>query len=102
IAATTGRCGYANFAAAAYGIAGPIVARLPDSDAIMPDRTLRSRAHHPAQVPESAVRIALSGSRGESSQNTRCGLIGSADSIARRSITFHQSATQPAMSSRQL
>ena len=35
--------------------------------------------------PESQVRMHLSGSRGESSQNTRCGLIGFASFMARAS-----------------
>ena len=47
--------------------AGPIVAKLPDSDAIMPCLILRSRAHHVAQDPESAHKITLLGSLDDSS-----------------------------------
>src|SRR3954469_8426817 len=68
------RSGKQNFAATAYGTAGPIVARLPEPDAIMPRRTLMSRAYQLADVPESADRMQSSGSRGDSSQKTRSGL----------------------------
>ena len=52
-----------------------------------------SRAYQLAVEPESAVRMQRSGRRGDSSQNTRCGLIGSAATIARSSSVFHQDAT---------
>ena len=52
-----------------------------------------SRAYQLATEPESAVRMQFSGRRGDSSQNTRCGLIGSAATIARSSSVFHQDAT---------
>ena len=42
--AITGRSGYANFAAIAYGTPGPIVASVPESDAIIPARSLQRRA----------------------------------------------------------
>src|SRR5690348_11948179 len=74
--AMTGRSGCANFAAIAYGTPGPIVASPPDNDAIMPSRILRTRAYQFADEPESQVRITRSGSLGDNSQNTRCGLIG--------------------------
>src|SRR5690348_2712975 len=70
-----------------------MVARPPDKDAIMPRLSLRSRANQFAEEPESPARMQLSGSRDESSQNTRCGLMGSADCIACPSSVFHQSAT---------
>ena len=60
-----------------------------------------SRANQFAADPESDARIARSGSREDSSQNTRCGLSGSASFIARRSITCHQSATPASTSLRQ-
>jgi hypothetical protein len=59
----------------------------------MPRRILRSRAYQFAVEPESAVRMQFSGRRGDNSQNTRCGLIGSADTIARSSSVFHQATT---------
>ena len=97
--AITGRSGCTNFAATAYGTPGPIVASVPESDAIMSRRSLRSRANQFADEPESAVRMQRSGSRDESSQKTRCGLIGSASSWARRSISCHQSWTLSAICS---
>ncbi len=54
----------------------------------MPWRILIVRPYQLAVVPESALRIALSGMRGESSQVTYSGLIGSALSFARASIVF--------------
>src|SRR6266545_362583 len=95
------RYGCANFAAIAYGTPGPIVARVPESDASIPLRTLTSRANQFAAEPESEVRMQLSGSREESSQNTRWGLIGSASVIARASISSHQSRTCFSIRSRQ-
>src|SRR6476661_8053813 len=69
--AITGRSGCANFAPIAYGTPGPIVASPPDSDAIIPSRTLISRAYQLADEPESQVRITRSGSRDDNSRNTR-------------------------------
>src|ERR1700740_3209928 len=89
--AITTRSGKANFAAIAYGTPGPIVARVPDKEAIIPRRILRSRANQLAADPESEDRIQLSGKREDNSQKTRCGLIGSALVIARASRTFHHS-----------
>src|SRR5204862_484213 len=89
--AKTGRSGCANLAAIAYGTPGPIVASVPESDPIIPFRILMSRAYQLAAEPESEVRIAPSGSRFESSKKTRCGLVGSASSSARRSIRSPQS-----------
>src|SRR6201993_3138982 len=85
------RSGKANFAAMTYGTPGPIVARFPDSDPIMPSRNLRSRAYQLAVDPESAAMMQRSGSFGDSSQNTRSGLIGSAGVMARSSTSFHHS-----------
>ena len=42
--AIAGRCGKANLAAAANEIAGPMVARVPDTAIFMPCLTLRARA----------------------------------------------------------
>src|SRR5439155_17028891 len=55
--AKTGRSGCANFAAIAYGTPGPIVASVPESDAIIPFRILMSRAYQLAAEPESAARM---------------------------------------------
>ena len=44
----------------------------------------------------------FSGSRFDNSQNTRCGLMGSADIIARSSSVFHQSAMPVSMLRRHL
>ncbi len=68
----------------------------------MPRRILMSRAYQLAAEPESLERMALSGSRFDSSQKTRCGLIGLASFIARASSTFHQSATLASIRLRQL
>ncbi len=72
----------------AYGVPGPIVARVPDSDASMPWRSFSWRAHHVVEEPESAVRMASSGSRDESSHATRCGVSGVMCSSARSSTTL--------------
>src|SRR5260370_10805301 len=93
------RSGNANFAAITYGTPGPIVARLPESDPIIPRRNLRSRAYQLAVDPESAATMQLSGSD-DNSQNTRCGLIGSALVIARFSISFHHSTISLSIFSR--
>ena len=95
------RSGKANFAAIAYGTPQPIVASVPESDPFIPERILMSRAYQLAAEPESAARMQPSGSRGESSWNTRCGLSGSASCIARRSISCHQSRTSFSILSRQ-
>src|SRR5699024_1888869 len=71
---------------------GHIVARFPESEAIILSLTFKSRANQFADEPESEVRITFSGNFGDSSQKTRCGLIGLASFIARDSMTFHQSS----------
>jgi len=91
--ATTGRSGWANFAATAYGTPGPIVARLPESEASIPLRTRSWRAHQFVEEPESAVRMQPSGSCFDSSWTTLCGLIGSPSIIARSSTSRHHSST---------
>src|SRR6185437_9267975 len=91
------RSGKQNLAATEYGTAGPMVARLPLPEAIIPRRIFRSRPYQLAAVPESAERMQLSGNFGESSQNTRSGLIGLALFIARASMIFHQSRTHSAI-----
>jgi hypothetical protein len=98
--AITGRSGNANFAPSAYGTAQPIVASVPLIAAFIPARSFRWRAHQLAAVPESAVVMQPSGRSGESSWNTRCGLIGSPGSIARSSSTRQPRSTQPSTSSR--
>src|SRR5438552_15218174 len=70
------RSGNANFAAITYGTPGPIEARLPESDPIIPRRNLRSRAYQLAVEPESAEMMQLSARRFEASQHTRCAWIG--------------------------
>ncbi len=60
-----------------------------------------SRAYQLATEPESPVRMHVLGQRGDSSQKTRCGLIGSAGAIARSSSVFHQAATPFSIVSRQ-
>ncbi len=100
--ATTTRSGKANLAAIAYGTADPIVARFPESEAIIPSRIRTSRAYQFADEPESAERMARSGRRRDSSQKTRCGFTGSAGFIARASSTFHQRRTSASIRSRQV
>src|SRR5207248_11319828 len=80
--AVTTRSGDANFAAIAYGTPGRMVARFPESDAIIPRRIFKSRANQFAAEPESATIMQLSGKRGDNSQKTRWGLIGLASCIA--------------------
>ena len=60
-----------------------------------------SRPYQLATDPLSPVMMQFSGSRLDASQNTRCGLIGSADCMARSSSVFHQLATPLSMSRRQ-
>ena len=78
-----------------------MVARLPESDAIMDGFTFTSRAHQLAEEPESQVRMTSSGSRDDISQKTRCGLMGSASDMARSSIMRHHSFTSSSTFSRQ-
>src|SRR5438067_9048001 len=96
------RSGKANFAAITYGTPGPIVARFPERDPIMPRRNLRSRAYQLAAEPESEEMMQLSGSRDDNSQKTRCGLIGLALVIARASMSFHHSTISSSIRFRQL
>src|SRR5205085_3242131 len=84
-----------------YGTPGPIVARFPDSDPIMPRRNFRSRAYQLAVDPESAEMMHLSGNRFDASQKTRCGLIGFASFMARSSRTFHHVFTSSSIFVRQ-
>ena len=67
----------------------------------MSPRNFSCRAYQLADDPESAVTIALSGSRGDSSQNSRIGLTGSASTMASASMTSHQRATLDSIVSRQ-
>lgn len=62
---------------------------------------LRCLAYQFAEEPESAVTIALPGSRDDSSWNSRIGLIGSASTMASAFITSDQRVTLDSMSSRQ-
>src|SRR3954462_11527127 len=75
--AITGRSGWANFAPMAYGTPGPMVARGPDSDARMAPRMRRLRAYQLVEDPESAVTMALSGIRFDSSDTIAIGFTGS-------------------------
>ena len=96
----TGRSGFPNLAPMPYGTPGPMVARLPDSDPRMSPRNRNWRAYQLADEPESAVTIALSGSRGDSSANNRSGLTISTDTIASICMVSHQRATLASMPSR--
>src|ERR1700754_4567131 len=91
VSAIAGRSGWANLAPIAYGTAAPMVARPPDSDPRTSPRMRRCRAYQLATEPESAVTIASSGSRSESSQTIRMGLTGLASSRGRRPIARQQS-----------
>src|SRR4051812_29311081 len=62
--AMTGRPGWANLAAIAYGTAAPIEASPPDSEHIWPRWIFRSRAYQFAHDPESLVMMASGGSWG--------------------------------------
>src|SRR4051812_49773607 len=62
--AMTGRPGWANLAAIAYGTAAPIEASPPESEHIWPRWILRSRAYQFAHDPESLVMMASGGSWG--------------------------------------
>src|SRR3954470_5899326 len=57
--ATGTRSGYANLAAIAYGTAGHMLDKFPESDAIIPSRIFIFLASQKAEVPESAVMIQL-------------------------------------------
>src|SRR3569833_2652363 len=65
-----------------------MLARLPESDASMPRRSLRSRAYQLAAEPESAATMQRSGKRGDNSQNTRCGYMGRVLLYARATRSF--------------
>src|SRR2546430_1300090 len=66
-----------------------MVARLPEREAIIPLRILRSLANQAAADPESADRMQLSGNRLDNSQKTYCGFIGLAMLCALASRTLH-------------
>src|SRR3954451_21588952 len=91
--AMAGRSGWANLAPIAYGTPGPMVASVPDNDPRMLPRIRRVRAYQLAAEPESAVTMALSGMREDSSHVMRIGLIGSAETMDSRSIVSHQRET---------
>src|SRR3954471_14031499 len=100
--ATTGRSGWANLAAIAYGTAAPIEASPPDSEHICPRFTRYSLAYQFAQEPLSLVTIASSGSCGDLSQTPRCGLTGWTLVNTRASSVFHQSLIPLSIRRRQL
>src|SRR2546423_5764507 len=66
-----------------------MVARFPESDAIIPVLIFKSLANQEAEDPESAERMQFSGSLFDNSQKTRCGFRGYAAFIARASNIFH-------------
>src|SRR5450432_2583447 len=66
-----------------------MLARFPETEAFIPGRIFKSRANQLAVEPESAVKMHLSGRRGDNSQKTRWGLSGVASFMARASSTFH-------------
>ncbi|CAM5649063.1 hypothetical protein SANTM175S_02662 [Streptomyces antimycoticus] len=90
--ASAGRSGWANLAPMTYGTPGPMVARVPDSEPRMDPRMRRWRAYQFAAEPESAARITSWGSRASRAWTTYSGLMGSASTAARRSMTCHQRA----------
>ena len=63
--------------------------QIPGKEAIMPRLIFKLRANQFADEPESELREQFSGRRGESSQKTRCGLIGWASLMALASSTPH-------------
>ena len=67
----------------------------------MPRRILTSRAYQLVPEPVSQAMMHFSGSRGDNSQNTRCGLSGLASFIARFFRTSHHSFTFFSIVSRQ-
>src|SRR6478735_11288302 len=70
-----------------------MVAKVPDTDARMPERSLTHRANQLVEEPESAVTIALSGRRSDNSHATRIGFTGFAVSRHCRSSVSHQRVT---------
>ena len=70
-----------------------MVARLPESEPIIPLRKSRWRAYQVAVDPESALKMARSGSRLFSSWNTYAGLRGFASTAARSAMSLRQSRT---------
>src|SRR5437879_5732025 len=78
-----------------------MVANVPDSDPRTPSRNFTHRAYQLVLEPESAVTIALVGSRSESSQAMRIGLVGVADNVLWRSMVSHHRDTFFSMVSRQ-
>src|SRR2546421_8029821 len=84
----------------ASGTAAPPEASLPETDPFIPLLILMVRPYQFALVPESALKMALSGGRGESPQATNSGLMGFALSFARASTTFHQSRISDSIFSR--
>ncbi len=78
-----------------------MVARVPDSEPRIVPRMRRWRAYQFAAEPESAARITSSGSSPSRAWATNSGLMGSAATSARRSMTSHQRATSFSIFSRQ-
>ena len=72
--ATTGRSGWAFFAAIAYGMPPPIDSNVPESDPYWRPRSVMSRAYQEVAVPQSTASSASSGRRSESSRTTSSGL----------------------------
>ena len=86
------RSGNANLAAIAYGTAGPIVAKLPDSEPFMPRRICRWRASQLVAVPASPLKTTSSGKRFDSSVKTSSGFSGSADTCDVDASIFAQAS----------
>src|SRR5437763_16839898 len=59
--AKSSRSGDADFAAPAYGIGSPMVARFRDSDPIIPTRKTRYREYQVPMLPEPAAQTTHSG-----------------------------------------
>ncbi len=101
IRATSGRSGWANFAARAYGMAPPIDSRVPDRLASIPGRTLTCRAYQAVVVPQSTASITSSGRRSLRVAKSSCGLTGWAACSASSRCDCRHAAVAPATVSRQ-
>src|SRR3569833_1794044 len=82
--------GWANIALMTYGPPGPIVVSVFDSEPRMSPRMRRLRADQLVEDPESAVTMAFSGIRFDSSDTIAIGFPGSATTAASFSTVTHQ------------
>src|SRR5690242_20674353 len=77
-----------------------MVASVPETDPRIPARNRTHRAYQLVDDPESAVTIAPSGRRSESSHATRIGLTGSAVNVLCRATVSHHRPTLLSIESR--